>query len=166
MIRPGIVGVAVGIVLHDGEAAPDAVVDAGFPEARDLRPVEPRHQVGIGVHRQAVQRIFRKDHEVHCRHAFARLLHHRANLLGLSRQIALGRDRRQLQLNEPDHHAVRRLVQSAKSTHPSPPSTRMVPGHKRGYARLRRAMANLHNSAAARIRSCEIAGDDGRHQGT
>jgi hypothetical protein len=53
--QAGIVGVAVGIVLHDGEAAPDAVVDAGLSEARDLRPVEARHQIRISVHRQPVQ---------------------------------------------------------------------------------------------------------------
>src|SRR5215472_6439351 len=46
-----------------------------------------------------------------------RALHHRANLLGLCGEIALGGERRQLQLNEPDDHAVGSLVQSAESTH-------------------------------------------------
>ncbi len=64
-----------------------------------------------------MQGVFGKDDEVHRRHPSARLLHHRANLLCLRRQIALGDDRRQLQLNEPDDHTVGSLVQSTEPTH-------------------------------------------------
>ena len=58
-------------------------------------------------------------HQVHGGHALARLLHHGANLPGLRHKIALGGDRRQLQLDEADDHAVGSLVQSAKSAHGS-----------------------------------------------
>ena len=48
---------------------------------------------------------------------FARLLHHGADFFRLRSQIAFVGDRRQLQLNEADDHAVRSLVQSAEPTH-------------------------------------------------
>jgi len=41
------------------------MVDAGLLERRDFGAVEAAHDVGIGVHRQAVQGIFRKYHEIH-----------------------------------------------------------------------------------------------------
>ena len=73
----GIVGIAARVELHDGEAAPDVVVDAGLLERRDLRPVERAHDRRIGVHRQAVQRVFGEDDEIHGRHVAARLADHR-----------------------------------------------------------------------------------------
>ena len=54
----GVVGVATGVQLHDGEAAPDLVVDAGLLEGGHLRPVEPAHDGGVGVHREPVQGVF------------------------------------------------------------------------------------------------------------
>src|SRR6267143_3015605 len=55
-----IIRIAVGVELHDGETAPDMVVDAGLLERRDRRPIEPAHDLGIGVHGRGVQRVCRK----------------------------------------------------------------------------------------------------------
>src|SRR5260370_6326966 len=41
--QPGIIGIAARVELHDGEAAPDLVVDAGLLEGCDLGAVEPTH---------------------------------------------------------------------------------------------------------------------------
>src|SRR5438876_10068056 len=41
------------------------VVDEAFPKGRALGSIEPAHDLRIGIHRQAVQRVFRKYHEVH-----------------------------------------------------------------------------------------------------
>ena len=86
--------VAVGIELHDGEAAPDVIGDAGAAEALDLGAVEPAHDRRIGVHRQAVQRIFREDDQVHGRHVAPRLADQFADAVGLPREIRVGDDDR------------------------------------------------------------------------
>jgi len=99
------------------KAAPDFMVDAGFLERRDLRPVEPAHDFGIGVHRQAMQGIFGKHHEIHGAQIAARLADHVDDAVGLTRQIGRGHDNRQLQLNEPDDDAIGRFVEAAKSVH-------------------------------------------------
>src|SRR5713101_4374721 len=115
--QAGIVGIAVGVELHDGKAAPDFMVDASSLERRDFRAVEPAHDFGIGVHRQAVQRIFGEHHEVHGAEIAPRLADHVDDALGLARQVRLGHDDGQLQLNEPDDDAIRRFVEAAKSVH-------------------------------------------------
>ena len=88
-----VVRIAVGVVLHDGKTAPDVVLGTGLLEARNFRSIKPRHELGVGVHRKAVQRIFGEDDKVHGRHAFARLLYHRANLCRLSGKVAFAGDR-------------------------------------------------------------------------
>ena len=115
--QPRIVGVAVGIELHDGEAAPDIVVDASLPERRHLGAVETAHDFRIGVHRQAVQGILGKYHQIHGAQIAPRLANHVHDALGLTREICLGDHDRQLQLNEPDDDAIRRFVEAAKSVH-------------------------------------------------
>ena len=79
----------------------------------DLGPVEPAHDLRIGVHRQAVQRIFGKDHQIHGRHVAPRLGDQRADAIGLPREIVLGDDDGILDLHQPDDHAIGRLVESA-----------------------------------------------------
>ena len=116
MIRPE-VRIAVGIELHDGEAAPDFVLDAGLLECRDFRAVEAAHDGGIGIHRQAVQRIFREHHQIHGAEVAARLANHRDDPVGLTREVFRGGHDGQLQLHEPDDDAFRRFVESAKSVH-------------------------------------------------
>ncbi len=118
----GVVGVAAGIALHDGEAAPDAVVDAGLPERRDLRPVERAHDRGVGVHREPVQGVFGKHHEVHGRQVAPRLADHRDDARGLRREIVGRRDHRQLQLHHPQHDAVGGFVEAAEPAHCDCPS--------------------------------------------
>src|ERR1700738_4579888 len=67
-----IVRVAVG-VNSMMEKQTQIVVDAGLLERCDFRPIEPAHDLGIGVHRQAVQRVFRKYHEASPASATSRL---------------------------------------------------------------------------------------------
>ena len=110
---PGIIGVAVRVELHQRKAAPHVVLHAGAAECRDLRSVEPAHDVRIGVHRQAVQRVFGEDDEIQRRHAALGLADQPDDLLGLPGELGRGGDHWQLQLDEPDHHAIGRLVQSA-----------------------------------------------------
>jgi hypothetical protein len=119
--QPRIVGIAVGVELHDRKAAPDLVVDAGLLEGRDFRAVEPAHDRGVGVHRQAVQRVFREHHEIHGAEIAARLADHVDDPLGLASQVGLGHHNGQLQLNQPDDHAFGGFVEAAKSVHVSSP---------------------------------------------
>ena len=93
------------------------VVDAGFLEGCDLGSIEPAHDLGIGVHRQAVQRGFGKHHEVHGSQIAPRFADHVDDAFGLACQILLGDHDRKLQLHEPDDHAFGRFVQPAKSIH-------------------------------------------------
>ena len=113
----GIVRVARRIELHQREAPPNVVVAAGLAERRDFWPVERAHDLRIGVHRQAVQRVFGEDDEIHRGHATLGLPHHGDDLLRLPGQIGRRGDHRQLQLNEPNNDPARRLVQSAQSAH-------------------------------------------------
>ena len=103
--QPGIIGIAARVELHDREAAPDLVVDAGLPERRDLGTIETAHDLRIGIHRQSVQRIFGKYHEIHGGKIPSRLADHGDDAFGLAGQIGLGRDNRQLELNEPNDDA-------------------------------------------------------------
>jgi hypothetical protein len=80
-------GISTRIHLHNGETAPNAVVGAGLLERRDLGSVERAHDSGIGVHRQAVQRVFWKHHEVHRRHVASRFSNHRNDALCLGGKI-------------------------------------------------------------------------------
>ncbi len=112
-----IVRIAVGVELHDGEAAPDPVVDARLLEGCDLRAVEPAHDLRIGVHGEAVQRVLREHHQVHGAEIAPRLADHGDDLVGLSRQVRLGRHHRQLQLHQSDDDAVGRFVQATKTAH-------------------------------------------------
>ena len=118
--KAAVVGIARRIPLHDREAAPDPLLAARLAERRDLGAVEPAHQRGVGAHREAVQRIFGKDDEVHGRHAAARLCHHRADLQGLRRQLGRRLDDRQLQLHQTEDDAVFALVEAAEAAHRAP----------------------------------------------
>jgi hypothetical protein len=77
-----------------------------FLNAATSGPSRPAHDLAIGVHGEAVQRIFRKHHEVHGGKVSPGLSDHRDDALGLPRQIGLGHDDRQLQLHQPDDDAV------------------------------------------------------------
>jgi len=57
---PAVVGMAVRIVLHEREAAPDAVVHARALEGCHLRTIQPAHELRIGVHGEPVQRVLRE----------------------------------------------------------------------------------------------------------
>ncbi len=50
----GVVGIAPWVELHDGETAPDLVLDAGRLERCDFRPIHPAHDGRVRIHRQAV----------------------------------------------------------------------------------------------------------------
>jgi hypothetical protein len=84
----------------------------GLLEGRDLRSVERAHDRRIGVHREAVQRVFGKHHEVHGRQVAPRLADHGDDALGLRRELIGRRHHGKLQLHDADHDAVGRLVQS------------------------------------------------------
>ena len=112
-----IVGIPIRVELHDGEAAPDAIVAAGVFERGDLRPFERAHDLRIHVHRQAMQRIFGEDDEIHRRHVAARLADRRHDLLRLRGEVRGGDDDGQLQLHDADNDAVRRFVETAESVH-------------------------------------------------
>jgi hypothetical protein len=115
--QAGIERVGAGVLLHDRETAPDIVVDAGFFESRDFWSVERAHDSRVGVHRQAVQRVFGKHHEVHRRHVAARLADHRDDALRLLVEVFRRLDGRQRELHQPDDDAVRSFVQTAKCAH-------------------------------------------------
>jgi hypothetical protein len=108
---------AGGVELHDREAAPDAVVGAGLPEGGNLRPVHRAHQLRIGVHRQAVQRVFGEDHEVHRAEIAPGLGDHGDDLVGLRGKIGPRGNPWQLQLHEADDDAVFALVETAETVH-------------------------------------------------
>ncbi len=113
----GIIRIAAGVELHDGETAPDLVLGAGGFERRDLRPVERAHDRRVRVHRQPVQRVFGKDDEVHGGQIAPCLADELDDTLRLRREVGLRDHVRQLQLHEADDDAVRSLVQSAQSVH-------------------------------------------------
>ncbi len=115
--QAGIERVAMGIELHDGEAAPDVIGHAGAAEVLDLGAVDPAHDRRIGVHRQAVQRVFGENDQIHGRHVAPGLADQLANATGLAREI-LGRGHdRVLDLHQSDDDTVGCLVQSAQSAH-------------------------------------------------
>src|SRR4030081_2432116 len=64
-----------------------------------------------------MQRIFGEYHEVHGAKIAPRLADHVDDAFGLAREVSLGHDDGQLQLNEPDDDAFRRFVEAAKSVH-------------------------------------------------
>ena len=81
----------------------------------DLGPVEPAHDLRVGVHGEAVQRVFGEDDQVHGRQVAPRLGDQRADALGLPRQVVPGDDDRILDLHQPDDHAIgRRFEDVAK----------------------------------------------------
>ena len=112
-----VVRVAVRVELHDGEAAPDPVVDACLLEGGDLRPVHTAEDVGVGVHREAVERVFGEDHEVHRAQVAPGLGDDVDHALGLRGEIGFGRHIRVLELDETDDDAVLGLVETAESIH-------------------------------------------------
>src|SRR5262245_23982178 len=75
-----VVRVAVRVVLHDGETSPDPVLLARVLESLHFWSIKPAHDVGVGVHRQTVQRVLRKHDEIHRRQSLAGLLDHSADL--------------------------------------------------------------------------------------
>ena len=113
----GVVGIAVGVELHDRKAAPDLVQCARSLEGRHLGAVHPAHQRGVDAHRQAVQRVLRKHHQIEPAVVAPRLAHHRDDALGLLLQLRRRLDHRQLKLHQSDDDALRRFVQSPESTH-------------------------------------------------
>ena len=111
----GIIGISAGIILHDGKTSPDRIVDAGLFEGSDLRPVERAHDFRVGVHRQAVQRVFGEDDEVHGRRGCAAPCRPCATIFSVcAARSAWVTVTGQLQLHQADDHAVLRFVQSAK----------------------------------------------------
>jgi hypothetical protein len=84
---------------------------------RHLGAVQRHHQLGRGAHRQPVQRVLGEHHQVHRAQVAPRLAHHPGDALGLRTQLRRRLHHRQLQLHQPDHHALRRLVQSTQSAH-------------------------------------------------
>ena len=103
----------MGIEFHDGEAAPDVVGDAGTAEPLDLGTVDPAHDLRIGVHGEAVQRIFREDDQIHGRHVATSLADKFADAVGLPREIRQRHDHGVLDLHQPDDHAIGCLVETA-----------------------------------------------------
>ena len=75
-------------------------------EGRDLRPVERAHDLRIGVHREAVQRVFGEHDQVHAGKLRRALPTICDDALGLRGKSAFACDVRQLQLHEADHDAV------------------------------------------------------------
>ena len=63
----------------------------------------------IDVHRQAVQRVFRKHHQIHRAEIAPRLADHGDDFLGLRGEVGPGDHIRQLQLHQPDDDAVARF---------------------------------------------------------
>ena len=121
--QAAVVRVAVGVGLHDREAAPDAVLHASRLERRHLGAVQRDHQLGRDAHAQAVQRVLGKHHQVHRGQVAPRLADHLADALRLRRQLRGRLDQRQMQLHQADHHAIRRLVQTTQSTHVETPNS-------------------------------------------
>jgi hypothetical protein len=113
----GVVGHAAGVELHDREAAPDPVVQARILERRDLGPIHPAHDLGVDIHREPVQRIFRKDDEIHARLVAPCLGHEIDDHLRLPRQIFLGDRHGELQLHKADADAVFGFVEAAETVH-------------------------------------------------
>ena len=151
--QAAVVGVAAGVGLHDREAAPDAVLDAGRFESSYFRAVQAAHDLRVGVHRQAVQRVFGEHHQVHGRLVAAGLAHQVADALRLRRQLRGGLHHRQLQLHQAHDHAVRRFVESAESAHGRCPI--VVNGKKRrkwNRPRSARPAAPAPRGRAGRLR--------------
>ena len=113
----GVVGIAPRVELHDGETAPDLVLDAGRLERRDFRPIHPAHDGRVRVHRQAVQRVFGEYDQVHRPQIAARLADHRDDARSLRGEIVRRDDHGQLKLHEADDDAVLGFVQTAKPVH-------------------------------------------------
>jgi len=88
------------------KTAPDIIVDAGLLERRDLRAVHCAHDLGVDIHRQAVQRVFGEDDQIHGAHVAPRLGRHLDNAGGLGGQIVRRFHHWQLELHQSDHHAV------------------------------------------------------------
>ena len=95
-----VVGVAIGIALHDGETAPDVLLLAGLPESSHLFTVQIAHDFRIGVHGKTMKAVFRKHDEIHRGHVCASLLHHLAHTLRLSGQVTLRLHDGELELHQ------------------------------------------------------------------
>jgi hypothetical protein len=99
--QAAVVGVALGVEFHDGKAAPDVVIDAGLAKGGDLWPIEPTHDVGVGIHREAVQRVFGEDDQIHGGQVAAGFGDHVNDALGLGGEIFRRHHIRQLGLHHP-----------------------------------------------------------------
>jgi hypothetical protein len=112
--QAGIEGIAAGIALHDGKAAPDAVVDAGLLERRHLGP-SSEHMIAGLVSMERPCSAYSGNTTRSMVGILRRALPTMATMrCGLRRQIVRRRHHRQLQLHQPQHHAVGSLVQAAK----------------------------------------------------
>jgi hypothetical protein len=100
----GVVWVAVRVVLHQREAAPDRVGAAGIGERGNLGAIEAAHDRRVGAHRQAVQRVLGKHDEVHRRQVPARLSDEIAYPSGLRRELVGRIDDGVLELHQPEDH--------------------------------------------------------------
>jgi hypothetical protein len=82
------------------------LTDAGLLEGRHFGAIERAHDGRVGVHAQAVQRVFREHHEVHGALVAPRLGHHVADALRLRGQIAPASPPRAAATAPAHHHAV------------------------------------------------------------
>ena len=103
----GIPGIPLRIPFHNGEASPHGVVDAGSAKRRNLRAVHGAHDFRVGIHREAVECVLRKHHQIHRRHVPPRLGRHRNDLLCLPFKVCRCFHHRQLELHHPDHQSIR-----------------------------------------------------------
>ena len=112
MMMPLLKGLPCGLSSMIEKQPQMSLADAGAAEALDLGPVQPAHDRRVGVHREAVQRVFGEHDQVHGRQVAPRLADQRADAVGLPRQV-LGRgDHGVLDLHQPDDHAIGRLVET------------------------------------------------------
>mmetsp|Transcript_55410 Transcript_55410/g.149412 ORF Transcript_55410/g.149412 Transcript_55410/m.149412 type:complete len:387 (+) Transcript_55410:415-1575(+) len=114
--QPCVVRISLRVVLHDGEATPNLVLDTRRPERGHLGSVQPAHDIRVGTHRQAVQRVLREDHQVHRAEVTTGLAHHLDDSVRLRREVRLRRDHRELKLDAANDDAVGRLVEASEST--------------------------------------------------
>ena len=112
-----VVGVAVGVGLHDGEASPNLIANTRGLEGRDLGAINAHHQFRRRAHAQPVQAVLWKHDQVHAREVSSGLVDHVTNDLGLRFELRWGIHHRQLQLHQAHHHPIGGRVQTTESTH-------------------------------------------------
>src|SRR5262249_16691506 len=82
-----VVRIAMRIVLHERETAPDAIVRTRTLEGRHLRTIQPAQNLRPDVHGKPVQRVLGEYDQVHARHVPTRLGDHRTDSRCLTLQI-------------------------------------------------------------------------------